>query len=46
VLPQSGHTINLEEPASFNAEVLAFFQQVEADRWPRRAAVTTQMLPR
>src|SRR5262249_15535012 len=45
VLPQSGHTINLEEPAVFNAEVLDFLRLVEADRWPRRAAVTTGMLP-
>lgn len=45
VLPQSGHAINLEEPATFNAEVLAFFRQVESDRWPRRATVTTGMLP-
>jgi pimeloyl-ACP methyl ester carboxylesterase len=45
VLPQSGHAINLEEPATFNAELLAFFRQVEADRWPRRASVTTGMLP-
>jgi pimeloyl-ACP methyl ester carboxylesterase len=45
VLPQSGHAINLEEPATFNAEVLDFLRLVEADRWPRRAAVTTGMLP-
>ena len=44
VLPQSGHAINLEEPATFNAEVLHFFQMVEADRWSRREAVTTAML--
>jgi len=45
VLPQSGHTINLEEPAVFNAEVLEFFQLAEADRWARRATVTTSLLP-
>jgi pimeloyl-ACP methyl ester carboxylesterase len=44
VLPQSGHAINLEEPAIFNAEVLEFFRQVEADRWARRPSVTTAML--
>ncbi len=44
VLPQSGHAINLEEPATFNAEVLAFLRLVEAERWPRRGAVTTGML--
>jgi pimeloyl-ACP methyl ester carboxylesterase len=45
VLPQSGHTINLEEPAAFNAAVLSFFQAVEADRWARRQAVSTSLLP-
>jgi pimeloyl-ACP methyl ester carboxylesterase len=45
VLPQSGHTINLEEPALFNAAVLEFFRLVEADRWARRLQVTTSMLP-
>jgi pimeloyl-ACP methyl ester carboxylesterase len=45
VLPQSGHTINLEEPATFNSAVLDFFRLVEADRWARRATVTTSMLP-
>ncbi len=44
VLPQSGHAINLEEPATFNAQVLSFFQMVEADRWPTRTDVTTAML--
>ena len=45
VLPQSGHAINLEEPALFNAAVLEFFRLVEADRWARRSQVTTSMLP-
>jgi pimeloyl-ACP methyl ester carboxylesterase len=45
VLPQSGHTINLEEPAALNAALLEFFRLVEADRWARRAAVTTSLLP-
>ncbi|MBV9578992.1 MAG: alpha/beta hydrolase [Chloroflexi bacterium] len=45
VLPQSGHAINLEEPATFNAALLEFFRMVEADRWGRRASVTTGMLP-
>ncbi len=36
VLPNSGHTINLEEPARFNASVADFLAQVEAGRWPRR----------
>jgi pimeloyl-ACP methyl ester carboxylesterase len=45
VVPQSGHTVNLEEPALFNAAVLEFFRQAEAGRWARRAGVTTSMLP-
>jgi pimeloyl-ACP methyl ester carboxylesterase len=36
VLPNSGHTINLEEPALFNQAVGDFFHQVEAGRWPQR----------
>lgn len=36
VLPNSGHTINLEEPALFNASVDDFLTQVTARRWPMR----------
>ena len=36
VLPQSGHTINLEEPDLFNRTVLDFLIAVEAGRWPSR----------
>lgn len=45
VIPQSGHTINLEEPAIFNSAVLDFFRMVEAGRWSRRLKVTTSMVP-
>jgi pimeloyl-ACP methyl ester carboxylesterase len=45
VLPQSGHAVNLEEPALFNAVVLEFFRLAEAGRWARRTSVTTSMLP-
>jgi pimeloyl-ACP methyl ester carboxylesterase len=45
VVPQSGHTINLEEPALFNAALLDFLRTVESDRWARRSSVTTSMLP-
>ncbi len=38
VLPNSGHVLNLEEPALFNYLVEQFLQQVESGRWPRRAA--------
>jgi pimeloyl-ACP methyl ester carboxylesterase len=36
MLPRTGHAINLEEPAAFNALCEAFFHQVEAGRWPER----------
>jgi pimeloyl-ACP methyl ester carboxylesterase len=36
VIPNSGHTINLEEPALFNRACGDFFHQVEAGRWPMR----------
>ena len=36
VVPNTGHTINLEEPAAFNAAVADFFAQVDAGRWPMR----------
>ena len=37
VLPQTGHTLNLEEPERFNHLVLDFLTAVEQGRWPRRA---------
>ncbi len=33
VFPKTGHTLNLEEPAAFNAQVAEFIAQVEAGRW-------------
>ena len=36
VMPNTGHTINLEEPAAFNAQVADFLHAVEAGRWPTR----------
>ena len=36
VIPKSGHTINLEEPAVFNRACAEFFAQVERGRWPAR----------
>lgn len=35
-LPKTGHTINLEEPAAFNAAVQDFLHAVENGRWPAR----------
>ncbi len=36
VMPKTGHTMNLEEPAAFNASLDEFFHQVEAGRWDLR----------
>jgi pimeloyl-ACP methyl ester carboxylesterase len=36
LFPQSGHGINLEEPALFNQFLENFFHQVEAGRWHAR----------
>lgn len=36
VIPQSGHTINLEEPDAFNRAVADFFHAVEQGRWDAR----------
>ena len=36
VLPQSGHAVNIEEPALFNQAVAEFLAQVESGRWTVR----------
>jgi pimeloyl-ACP methyl ester carboxylesterase len=36
VLPKTGHTLNLEEPAEFNRFLGEFFTSVEHDRWLKR----------
>jgi proline iminopeptidase len=36
LFPKSGHVLNLEEPALFNAMVERFLALVEAGRWPAR----------
>ena len=36
VMPNTGHTLNLEEPAAFNAHLDRFFQAVDAGGWPNR----------
>jgi pimeloyl-ACP methyl ester carboxylesterase len=36
VVPNTGHTINLEEPQKFNAALEEFVGLVEAGRWPMR----------
>jgi pimeloyl-ACP methyl ester carboxylesterase len=47
VLPNTGHTLNLEEPALFNALVLEFLTLVDAGRWTGRpdAGMPAGMLP-
>jgi pimeloyl-ACP methyl ester carboxylesterase len=36
VIPNSGHTINIEEPDEFNRIVGEFLAQVDSGRWPMR----------
>jgi pimeloyl-ACP methyl ester carboxylesterase len=36
VMPNSGHTINLEEPAMFNLHLSDLFQAADAGAWPKR----------
>lgn len=36
VMPKTGHTLNLEEPALFNRTVADFFASVEQGRWLKR----------
>lgn len=36
VLPKTGHTLNLEEPAAFNALMAEFLAQVEHGAWKQR----------
>lgn len=36
VLPNSGHAVNIEEPAAFNAALADLIAQAEAGRWPHR----------
>lgn len=48
VLPNTGHTINLEEPEAFNRHLATFFQLVDANAWPTRdpRAMTGSILGR
>jgi pimeloyl-ACP methyl ester carboxylesterase len=45
VMPNCGHTINLEEPEEYNRVVGDFIRQVESGRWPMRdeRAVSTSI---
>ena len=48
VMPNAGHTINLEEPAAFNQHVADFFHAVDVGGWPKRdpRAMVTSILGR
>src|SRR5258708_6027624 len=35
VMPKTGHAVNIEEPAAFNAAVQEFFGAVERGSWSR-----------
>jgi pimeloyl-ACP methyl ester carboxylesterase len=36
IVPDTGHVVNLEEPAAFNAAMLEFLTLAESGRWPSR----------
>jgi pimeloyl-ACP methyl ester carboxylesterase len=36
VVPKSGHMINLEDPAAFNAQIEAFLAEIAGGRWQQR----------
>jgi pimeloyl-ACP methyl ester carboxylesterase len=40
VLPQSGHTINLEEPDLFNRMTLDFLTAVKEGKWAKRDPIS------
>jgi pimeloyl-ACP methyl ester carboxylesterase len=40
VVPKTGHTVNLEEPSLFNAQLAEFFSMVESGQWKERAGAT------
>ncbi len=50
ICPNTGHAINLEEPAAFNAQVESFLGAVEHGRWrrgfPRNESLTSLGSPR
>ncbi len=46
ICPNSGHAINLEEPAAFNAQVESFLSAVERGSWRRGYATTDGSRPK
>jgi pimeloyl-ACP methyl ester carboxylesterase len=45
IVPKTGHTVNLEEPALFNQAVLDFVSAVDQGAWTPRLDTTTGLLP-
>jgi len=45
IVPNTGHTVNLEEPALFNQLVLDFLTAVDQNRWEARRDTSTGLLP-
>lgn len=45
MFPNSGHTLNLEEPALFNRTVQDFLMAVEQGRWTPRQGAAESLLP-
>jgi pimeloyl-ACP methyl ester carboxylesterase len=45
IVPKTGHTVNLEEPALFNQAVFDFISAVDQDAWTPRRDTTTGLLP-
>jgi pimeloyl-ACP methyl ester carboxylesterase len=45
VIPKTGHTVNLEEPALFNQAVLDFISAVDQGAWTSRRDTSTGLLP-
>ena len=45
IMPKTGHTINLEEPAAFNQAVLEFITAVDQGAWTPRRDTSIGLLP-
>ncbi|MCC7371837.1 MAG: alpha/beta hydrolase [Chloroflexi bacterium] len=45
IVPKTGHTVNLEEPALFNQVVMDFISAVDAGAWTPRLDTSTGLLP-
>lgn len=45
IVPKTGHTVNLEEPALFNQAVFDFISAVEQGAWTPRRDTSTGLLP-